>query len=597
MTILENSSIKIIAYSKFEELSSMIRKSTNTIFCSKIFDNLVIGPYIREEFVGCPMCVVTTLNQYHEENLLTVATNDDNSLFENPNDQDLEVVETIISEEGNLKYFENYVQVLNLTNGKFHNYKVVENEYCSSCSNLILDTDYNDFDPTSESESLKTKRTEYRTSEINDLKYLFEKWNDYESGIFIHKYNDFRSSYVNAVGIEVKADPQFTVTGYGRNLTINDSYNVALLEAVERYCGLSNRKSLTNLYGSYNKLKDEYNLIDPKEFVLGVNSKNYLNYTPELEFYWVKGYSMINKKEVFVPEQLAYYCDPEKISINRSNNSNRFVYDSSNGLALGSSRAEAILHGILEVVERDAFLNLWYSDEIPEKIDVSDTKTKLDLVFQELEEKEIFIHFFKANRDLSIPCVVALIENRNSHAKMKYYLAASSNFDPTKAIENSAFEVITSLPIFEELLTSNDEVIKRYQEIKNHPESVEFQDDHILYNSNENADKIYQKWIGSSRKSTPKELFGQNEFTSRTIEEDLSLLVDKLALVFKELIVIDETPNKVEKEGFFAYKSILPGTQPMYFGIQNKRISNRRIATYTGNKIQYLKNKNPHPFP
>lgn len=597
MPISNRNKVKIFAYSKFEEFSTTIRSKTNTILCTKLFDNLVIGPYIRDEFVGCPMCVITTLNQYHEENLLTVVTNNDRSLFEQPNEKELSILETIISEESNLNYFENYIQVLNLTNGKLHNYKVVENEYCESCSNLIQDTVYSEVDPILKKKSLKIKNTEYRTSEIKDLKPLFDKWNDYESGVFIHKYDDFRSSYVNAVGIEVKADSEFTVTGYGRSLTVNDSYNVALLEAVERYCGLSNRKSLTNVYGSFNELKENYNLIDPEAFVLGESSSKYLKYTPDLKFYWVKGYSLITRREIFVPEQLAYYCDPEKISLNRSNDSNRFVYDSSNGLALGSSRAEAILHGILEVVERDAFLNLWYSGEIPEKIDISNTKTKLDLVINELEERKIYLHFFKANRDVPIPCIVALIENRNPDAKMKYYLAASCNFNPIKAIENSAFEVITSLPIFEELLSTNDEVIKRYQEIKNHPEFVEFQDDHILFNSNKNVNTIYQKWISESPILNTKVLFGKNEFTNETLEEDLSLLIDKLSLTFNDILVIDETPNKVKEEGFFVYKSILPGAQPMYFGVHNKRISNKRIADYTGNKIQYLKNVTPHPFP
>lgn len=597
MSILEKSTVKILPYSTFEELGVSIRNMTNTIFCTKIFDNLVIGPYIKNEFIGCPRCVITTLNQYHEENLLTVVTNNDNSLFEKPNEQDLTVINAIISDELNLNYFENYLQVFNLTNGKSHNYKVIENEYCPSCSNLIQDTKYIDVDPVMNRKTRKLKRNEYRTNEIENLSSLFDKWNDYESGIFIHKYDDFRSSYVNAVGVEVKADSQFTVTGYGRSLTESESYNIALLEAVERYCGLSNRKTMTNLFGSYNQLKDDYNLVDPEKFVLGVGDSKYLDYTPDLEFYWVKGYSMINKREVFVPEQLAYYCDPEKISLNRFNYSNRFVYDSSNGLALGSNRSEAILHGILEVVERDAFLNLWYSNGVPSKIDISNVKTKLDLIFQELEERKIYIHFFKANRDLPIPCVVALIENRNPSAKMKYYLAASSNFDSTKAIENSAFEVITSLPIFEELLSKNEEVKNRYEKIKNKPEFVEFQDDHILFNSNENSDGIYQKWILDSQLQTPQKLFGDNEFINETIEEDLSLLVDKLAGTFEEIVVINETPGKIEKEGFFAYKSILPGTQPMYFGVQNRRISNKRISAYTGGEVQCIKNEAPHPFP
>ena len=42
---------------------------------------------------------------------------------------------------------------------------------------------------------------------------------------------------------------------------------------------------------------------------------------------------------------------------------NYFVFESSNGVALGSSIYEAKLFALFELVERDAFLNFWYKKE------------------------------------------------------------------------------------------------------------------------------------------------------------------------------------------------------------------------------------------
>lgn len=67
---------------------------------------------------------------------------------------------------------------------------------------------------------------------------------------------------------------------------------------------------------------------------------------------WVWGYSLTQQRSILVPERLAYY------SLGFHDG---FVYETSNGCALGSSLVEAIFHGILEIVERDAFLLTWYA--------------------------------------------------------------------------------------------------------------------------------------------------------------------------------------------------------------------------------------------
>lgn len=53
-----------------------------------------------------------------------------------------------------------------------------------------------------------------------------------------------------------------------------------------------------------------------------------------------------------VPQWLAYYSSPCRQG---------FVYETSNGCALGGSLEEAVLYGMLEVVERDSFLLTWYA--------------------------------------------------------------------------------------------------------------------------------------------------------------------------------------------------------------------------------------------
>ena len=74
-------------------------------------------------------------------------------------------------------------------------------------------------------------------------------------------------------------------------------------------------------------------------------------FDPERPINWVWGYSFSQKRPILVPEILAYYS---------LGDGDGFVYETSNGGALGGSLEEANLYGIFEVVERDSFLMTWY---------------------------------------------------------------------------------------------------------------------------------------------------------------------------------------------------------------------------------------------
>ena len=68
---------------------------------------------------------------------------------------------------------------------------------------------------------------------------------------------------------------------------------------------------------------------------------------------WVEGYSLIKNKVIFVPA-IAVYLSYEMIG-----HDEYLFNNTSSGLATGSSYIQAILSGLLEVIERDAFLITW----------------------------------------------------------------------------------------------------------------------------------------------------------------------------------------------------------------------------------------------
>ena len=143
----------------------------------------------------------------------------------------------------------------------------------------------------------------------------------------------------------------------GRTNSFAVSELTAILEGLERYCGLEPRGKRTVVHDSYNHLKNQ--ALNPIE--VGVHAKEqyesagfpFAEFDPDRPIDWVWGYSFLQERPILVPELLAYYS--------LGGRSQGFVYETSNGCALGGSLEEAIFYGILEVVERDSFLMTWYA--------------------------------------------------------------------------------------------------------------------------------------------------------------------------------------------------------------------------------------------
>ena len=130
----------------------------------------------------------------------------------------------------------------------------------------------------------------------------------------------------------------------------------AILEGLERYCGMSPRGKKDKC-ACYDDVEDH--ALNP--LTLGVHTNEHYNrdgfpfkpFDPDYEQNWVWGYSLSQNRPILVPESIAYYSLGHR---------DAYVYETSNGCAIGGSLEEAIFHGILEVVERDAFLLTWYAE-------------------------------------------------------------------------------------------------------------------------------------------------------------------------------------------------------------------------------------------
>jgi YcaO-like protein with predicted kinase domain len=127
----------------------------------------------------------------------------------------------------------------------------------------------------------------------------------------------------------------------GKGTTRDDAQAGALMEAIERHAG--EFCDYTVVAGSYDELRDRYECVRPNEIIVPA----VVEFSGDLILEWVCGYDVLRGRETLVPLN-AVICPY------RPRRGSTLFYASTNGLASGNTRIEALCHAICEVIERDA---------------------------------------------------------------------------------------------------------------------------------------------------------------------------------------------------------------------------------------------------
>ncbi|MFS8097655.1 YcaO-like family protein [Lentzea alba] len=357
--------------------------------------------------------------------------------------------------------------------------------------------------------------------------------------------------------------------GYGRTYTFEEAERVALFEAVERHNGMRPRTK-PGIEASYAQLQ---HALDPER--LGLPDVGH-RYTPDLKMRWVEGWSYTHNRPIAVPEQVAYWAT-------RTPPTQRFLYETSNGCGLGNSLTEAVLHGLFEVAERDAFLMAWYGKTPLTRLKTPDSDPVLPHLRDRLEELGYELLFLDATNDIGIPAVLSLA--RTDRDLPRAFFAAGANPDPHKAMLSAAAEVVVDVETMADRVRANPEQYRRTRELLENPGLVRTMDDHVAVNTLPEAQARHAFLVSDN---DPVELTAKLEHTD--LRDLLGHHTEHLRNLGLELIAVDQSdPVIVNKLGLHSAKVIVPGTVPMTFGHRNRRTTGLPRLTPA--------HLHPHPFP
>ncbi|WP_138495294.1 TOMM precursor leader peptide-binding protein [Paenibacillus pinistramenti] len=429
-------------------------------------------------------------------------------------------------------------------------------------------------------------------------KGLLECYFDERTGLLNQKANLLLQSYAEVV-MSLPAPYGNEAVG-GRSHSYKSSAVTAVLEGLERLCGMSPRAKKTSVFKSYLELGPA--AMDPVS--AGVYSQEqyadpdcpYEPFDPALPIPWVWGYSFRKQTPVLVPEQLAYYSGGAG-----------FVNEFSNGCALGGSLAEAVFHGILEVVERDSFLMTWYGRLPLPYLDVSEVQDRqLRLMLERVRSVAGYdVHIYNSTMEHGIPSVWAIARNKQA-GQANLLCSAGAHPDPVRAAKSALFELAGAIPRIE---AGYRERLPHIRELFADASKVEEMEDHALLYSLPEAESRLAFLLEQEREAPPGSGWtlsggaGPAE-VYEDMADEMQSLVQKLLDQGLDVIVVDQTSPEIAVKGLYCVKVLIPGLLPMTFGHSLIRLSGLERVFEVPQKLGYktgrLKpeelNPYPHPF-
>lgn len=405
-----------------------------------------------------------------------------------------------------------------------------------------------------------------------------------------------------AIGsFSLRSGPYLRETLFGGHA---DSYarssRISVLEGLERAAGLRARGKPARVFAAFDALGAD--ALDPR--TSGVHTDEFyarnpyvLPFSPAKEIAWVWGYSLRDQRPILVPEVLAYY--------HATTVEDRFVQETSNGCASGGHLAEAIYFGLMEVIERDAFLLTWFGRQsLPEIDPQSSARPATRQMVDRLAMYGYEARFFDARITFDIPIVIgAAVRPDGGLGTMCF--GGGASLDPEAAMSAALCEIATdSVKLRGRTLA--DEA--RLRAMVTDFDLVRGLHDHpLVYGLPEMAAHA-SFLLGPSRRHTVTELFREARPAppvGADLRADLTRCVGAVTDAGFDVIVVDQTMPEQRDLGLHTVCVLVPGLVPIDFGWMRQRAPHlprtRTALRRAGLRDRDLRpdelNPAPHPFP
>jgi ribosomal protein S12 methylthiotransferase accessory factor len=321
-------------------------------------------------------------------------------------------------------------------------------------------------------------------------------------------------------------------------------------------------------------------------------------YSVDLPLDWVWGFSLSSRQPILVPRQLAFYATNARGPQGKA----KVVDNNSSGCALGSCYEEAILKGLLELIERDSFVIAWHQQMALPRFDPDSWRTgRVRSLLDRVELLGYDLTLLDGRLDMEVPTVIAIARRRDRELGAMT-VGAAANMDLEDAVCSAMLEACSSIVELPAMIRADEEHIRSLPQDFLRVKTVA--DHSTIYGLPEMADRIGWLWGSPHVQSAETAASSSSRWSSSgDIAIDLERCLAELRRHgCREVIAVDQTTREQRQLGLVTVRVLAPGLAPIDFGHPRNRVQHLprmrlderlRAMRVDGDRLNPL----PHPFP
>jgi ribosomal protein S12 methylthiotransferase accessory factor len=256
-------------------------------------------------------------------------------------------------------------------------------------------------------------------------------------------------------------------------------------------------------------------------------------FDPDTETDWTPVWSVTEQRHRLLPTGMLYFSTPPQ-------SGGRLLLADSNGNAAGGTLEDAVLQGLLELVERDGVALWWYNRTRMPAVDLASFGDpwidELRAVYAELR-REVCV--LDVTSDLQVPTMVA-VSRRTDRPREEIMFGFGAHLDPRIALRRALTELNQMMPA---LVEAGE--FGRYA--GDDPDALRWWQDATVAN---------QPYLVPDPATPPRTPAGYGYTPSQDIHAGITLIQRRLAALGMPLLVLDQTRPDI---GLPVVKVIVPG--------------------------------------
>lgn len=428
-----------------------------------------------------------------------------------------------------------------------------------------------------------------------------------------NKLSPFRSAVAWPYLAGAQSDSSFTFTFsptrpeiYGASASIaggasgcnpRETLVKAMAEACERYAASFVPSARTIKAKTFLDLSKNYSLISPENFNLNISEQyaakdfHFVPYTRELVQDWHLVKNLVQNTETVVPLSMISFEETTP----------RIQDVTTSGVAAGESAEFAILNGLLELIERDAFCFYWKTLLAPcvlNKNEISELYLLKPILSSLSPGVWDHIEFVYMPTDINIPTVAVMYFGRDPLREPGFCVSAAASFSLERSIVKALEEFLNIFGYVHRFYEKYDSTLWAHVDPDNR--ITDFVDHAHYYFNYENA-ALIRSWILDQSTVPVPQIKDLGKILNPA--DGLQRLSHHLWELGFAPLACDLTTRDVEKLGVHVYRTLVPGLLQMEGPHKHRFLGGRRLYSL-GQKLGLIDrdlnideiNQAPHPF-